>query len=524
MKKILSVLVVFLLIISSIEAQRIVKVAPFPAVDELAKVIKADSNGRRSTTQKTIYELERNGYYPVVQAIENKDFFLHIRAEAGTGPLPLIQASPTTGTTYTFQINFRSNGKLENLIFDGNRPTGLNQNRYINVYNGSSLWITGCEIMHDRGAMVAIQSNDCSIYVEDCFIHSIGHPKSLGGNGRVIDLRTITTHDSVVVRNCTFFNLSDRIMRSNGTITNYVEFDHNTCFVTSGYHGGLQSGKAKELKVTNNILRNVIVWGAHRNRVKPLGKAVEQLQPENNNMYVVSIDTSKLIVPKITVRNNNIYWEKKYTDIWAKYKDSTKAPGIYTATINRAIGADSAKAFMVEELKFTKEPDDIVAFTDAGLGTPNSLTLPENWWNVYQDPKDTKSINGAYPTTSKSYTAGDKGLPLGDLNWFPDKKKIFTGIEKFESGTIPTSIELSQNYPNPFNPVTNINYTITKQMKVSLSIFDVLGREVATLVNQVQEPGRYNVDFDASKLSSGVYIYQLLTPNTVVSKKMMLLK
>ncbi len=527
MKKLLTTLLVILFSISSIQAQRIVKVAP-DLVDELAKVIKADSTARRAAApQVTIYELKRNGYYPVVSAIENKDFFLYIRAEAGTAPKPLLQASPTSGTTYAYNINFRSNGKLENLILEANQPTGGVRNRYINVYNGASVWLTSCEIMHDRGSVIALQSNDCSLYIDDCFMHSIGHPKSLGGNGRVVDLRTITTADTIIVRNCTFFNLTDRIMRNMGTTVNYVEFDHNTSLVTEGYHGGLQAGKAKVLKVTNNIFRNTIVLGAHWNRVKPIGKVVEQTQPENTNMYVVTIDTSKTFAQKITVRNNNIYWEKKYTDIWAKYKDSTKAPGILTSTIMKALGADSTKAYYSEELTFQKEPTDIVAWVEAAIKTPNATDMPENWWFNYQEnvPADpTKTVVASYGTTAKSYTAGDKSLPVGDLNWYPDKKKLYTGIEKFESSIIPSSIELMQNYPNPFNPVTNISYSIPKNSAVKLVVFDMLGREVATLVNETQQAGTYKVDFDASKLSSGVYIYSLVTAGQSFSKKMILIK
>ncbi|MDD3559196.1 MAG: T9SS type A sorting domain-containing protein, partial [Melioribacteraceae bacterium] len=68
---------------------------------------------------------------------------------------------------------------------------------------------------------------------------------------------------------------------------------------------------------------------------------------------------------------------------------------------------------------------------------------------------------------------------------------------------------LSQNYPNPFNPATTIKYEIPKEGIVSLKVYDILGREVTTLVNKHQNIGRYEVKFDASSLSTGVYIYRL---------------
>ena len=86
------------------------------------------------------------------------------------------------------------------------------------------------------------------------------------------------------------------------------------------------------------------------------------------------------------------------------------------------------------------------------------------------------------------------------------------------------SYQLNQNYPNPFNPTTQINYSIQKSGLVTLKIYDVLGRQVATLVNQVQNAGSHTINFDASKLSSGVYFYRLDAGNYQSVKKMMLLK
>lgn len=83
---------------------------------------------------------------------------------------------------------------------------------------------------------------------------------------------------------------------------------------------------------------------------------------------------------------------------------------------------------------------------------------------------------------------------------------------------------LEQNYPNPFNPTTNISYVLPKAENVSLKVYDVLGREVATLVNEVKAAGAYTVPFNASNLSSGVYFYKLQAGSFVQTKKMMLVK
>jgi uncharacterized protein (DUF1800 family) len=93
-----------------------------------------------------------------------------------------------------------------------------------------------------------------------------------------------------------------------------------------------------------------------------------------------------------------------------------------------------------------------------------------------------------------------------------------------DSSPKPTRFELAQNYPNPFNPTTTIRYQLPTATTVKLSVFDMLGRELATLVNARQPAGMYQVNFDARGLASGVYLYRLTTPEFTETKKMMLVK
>jgi hypothetical protein len=89
---------------------------------------------------------------------------------------------------------------------------------------------------------------------------------------------------------------------------------------------------------------------------------------------------------------------------------------------------------------------------------------------------------------------------------------------------VPTSFKLDQNFPNPFNPSTKIRYSIPKASRVTLKIYDILGREVQTLVNEQQAPGQYTVTFNAQNLASGVYFYRISAGNFNEVKKLMLLK
>ena len=88
----------------------------------------------------------------------------------------------------------------------------------------------------------------------------------------------------------------------------------------------------------------------------------------------------------------------------------------------------------------------------------------------------------------------------------------------------PIEFVLHQNYPNPFNPITSILYEVPHNGKVILKVYDALGSEVATLVNEVKETGRYEVEFNAANLSSGIYFYRLESNNFSASKKLILMK
>jgi hypothetical protein len=99
-----------------------------------------------------------------------------------------------------------------------------------------------------------------------------------------------------------------------------------------------------------------------------------------------------------------------------------------------------------------------------------------------------------------------------------------SGSEVSADTSISSQSVLMSNYPNPFNPSTQISYQLEKAGLVSLKVYDILGRNVTTLVNRYQDAGKYNVTFNAANLASGIYIYQLRTNNLISTKKMILMK
>jgi hypothetical protein len=99
-----------------------------------------------------------------------------------------------------------------------------------------------------------------------------------------------------------------------------------------------------------------------------------------------------------------------------------------------------------------------------------------------------------------------------------------TFIEDRDKSIVPQTFLLNQNFPNPFNPSTKINYSVPHTIFLTLKIFDILGREVAILINEEKHAGRYELEFDGANLPSGVYFYQLQAGDFVETKKMVLLR
>lgn len=133
----------------------------------------------------------------------------------------------------------------------------------------------------------------------------------------------------------------------------------------------------------------------------------------------------------------------------------------------------------------------------------------------------------ASPGFANLFHTGRKDLVLGEYDGnFSLYKNLFgnpADVKVINAG-VPANFTLMQNYPNPFNPSTTIRYSIPAGGNVALKVFDILGREVASLVNKYQPAGTYSVEFNASKLSSGIYFYTLQSGKNLLTKKLSLVK
>jgi hypothetical protein len=125
----------------------------------------------------------------------------------------------------------------------------------------------------------------------------------------------------------------------------------------------------------------------------------------------------------------------------------------------------------------------------------------------------------SFVDASRGVVVGEGGTIMGNV-----QGGLAVAVEDDHERNLPTEFSLAQNYPNPFNPATTIRYQLSLASFVSLRVFDVLGREVAGLVNQVQNAGYHQIMWNAFGLSSGVYICQMRVGTIVQTKTMMLVK
>jgi hypothetical protein len=194
------------------------------------------------------------------------------------------------------------------------------------------------------------------------------------------------------------------------------------------------------------------------------------------------------------------------------------------------------QAFDFDLANVPNPPIDMVTWYRTETGrTKETITF-----NAETDDYDRRDVqyflndfDASYPTSSEAYTLASGSCPAGDLNWFPGDFARCDGIMVAnEDGVVSSAsgFELAQNYPNPFSPSTSIAYTLPHEAVVTLTVYDILGKEVATLVrNERQAAGTHSVRWQGADglgrdIANGMYIYQLRAGDAVLSKRMVMMK
>jgi len=527
-------------------------VPPWNGSNYLNDVIVGDTtvSGQRNDLDR-IYLLQRDGVYFVNTPIRNTGWPLRIKAQDGTGKKPVIflVKNTTTNNNPAAFVQVASHLNLTNLVITGileadTSSFSLMQGQLIGTNQpGFDVIIDGCILSNSNGNHIRTDQAQRLMKITNTIFANMGYlGRSNLGAGKAIDLRAGSI-DSLILVNNTFVNAQDRIIRhfSSTAPINYMNFDHNTIVNSMSYHGTLVLGLVgNKINITNNLLIDPFSLGNDTDYVR---------QAEFNESGETDPFGGRRMTWIFSVNNNVTNWQisnnyYSISDSGQAFYNRNLSAGVtgegspLTWHINSKLGADSLNAFVKESILLNNIPKLMTKMMDwyrrpvseGGAGKTKATTnfnrllndYDRRTWQYYHD-----TLNCAYPTSVSAYTGSQGGFPAGDLNWFPSKKAewlIWVTDVETEEGYIPESFSLEQNYPNPFNPSTRITFNITEAGLTNISVYNLLGQKVATVLNQDLVAGRHTVDFNGSNLSSGVYFYKLESGKNVATQKMMLLK
>ncbi len=371
--------------------------------------------------------------------------------------------------------------------------------------------------------------------------------------------------DTFIVRNNTMFNCGGFTWAV--PLEHFLLFEHNTVignhvnpFIASGdWPGGV-----------NRIIKNNIFYATFAKGCKEVVKDGVVTYTENWTCtdgyhwaltdvdtleFIYNIDSLYAISEKqrrIQWENNAYFWPKPLTDMYAKHADSLIAPKwanehsaafygnpeypnmIMSGNIEADPGfnadvmanmqdlADYIEGFQMNWVGSPQAADFVPYFPTAAAHNPLFAWYPP--FAQWPLPENLSYTNAAL------LTAGTDGFPLGDLNWFPDKKaQWLTNIKETGTAATPAKFTLNQNYPNPFNPTTNISFNLGKSERVTLAVYNMLGQKIKTLVDKQLPAGAHQITWNGKDeagraMASGVYYYRLETESQQATKKMLLLK
>ena len=399
-------------------------------------------------------------------------------------------------------------------------------------------------------------------------VNLTGH--SCRRNGGVTDFNSGSANkqDTLLVENNTHVNIQGMLYKFRvGYTVNRAIFNHNN-FIDCSSFIIMNNGDQTNLSITNNIYVNCqlqafcsVLSTSDVGEVDPDGLPMGLINLRVDSTFSANVGTHGVYVDR-----NLTYWDPSLANIvttlntnsvdghtdWVSQMImmNTRTEALFANTtypkLTNGDWFSKLPAFVATDVLFTTQLAAVKAFSIATVDTSYGTPMP-SWRQVGNEEAD-NFVYADFPipidlsyTDSDLLTAGLGGFPLGDLGWFPTQYAAWEAQRDAEAATIqgvldgtvgvatteqelPEAFQLQQNYPNPFNPSTDISYTITKAGNVTLKVYNMLGQDVATLVNGFQAANTYKVNFNASGLSSGVYFYKLSTGNNEMIKKMVLMK
>jgi hypothetical protein len=373
------------------------------------------------------------------------------------------------------------------------------------------------------------------------------------GAGKLLDLRDQDV-DTCRIENCTIVNYQDRIIRhyqsTKGPIRNLF-FNHNTIVNGIAYHGMLSLGRVDssgtgQLQIKNNLFVDPFALGADTSylRQAEFGDGGE-FDAVNSLPRMTWIIANKNLAANWDIANN--YYS--ISDSGQAMLNLPLPNGPYyqnegpvlTWGINArlaALGIDTTKVFRKVTAKLTDTPPLMTTMirwiyrprSEGGDGKekngndPNFTKIDQGNWTYDYNRRKVEyyldTLNCDFTCDVNLSAAATDGRIIGDPRW--SFNGVITSVDN--SDLSPSTFSLDQNYPNPFNPSTSFTYQVGKAGFVSVKIYDLLGREVTTLVNEFKQAGSYPATWNAASFGSGVYFYKMQSGSFTSTKKMILMK
>ncbi len=420
--------------------------------------------------------------------------------------------------------------------------------------------------------------------IQDCEFRNLQHSSSWFAGDAFLSGNVVAL-DTVRIINNTFFASNATMFNVRG-YTPLALFEHNTCVFGTVYTTLIRNANFARMK--NNIFYSLAAMGGYPDPVingwflnypDTASTSILQIRGLDSVSYWSKLWNTTFTGPELyadpahgvsaemvsenirvfDIQNNAYFWPTKLTDFYRAYNDTVAT---YDSVDVPVYGGGTVKQYLK---RIVYPPtwlttynqwtiDSLAGPLSSGIIVQNNQEVDPGFPAVTTNHIDSLiyylheiltgtldanrwcyPTNNLYPATwplpeNMAYTnaallnAGTDGFALGDLNWFPEQKAAWLLTDVKRVNELPEGYSLSQNYPNPFNPSTEIAFSIPAQSNVELKVFNLLGQEVATLVNQTMAPGSYTVDFNAAHLASGMYVYRLKADNFVSTYKMVLMK
>jgi hypothetical protein len=450
---------------------------------------------------------------------------------------------------------------LKGLYFIGTRADGAaNTGRFVNPTGDYNVFIFDhCILENITGPQTTPNLFDtwahahCSFYITNCEFRN-NQDDAVGNPGFAwIECASPTdiACDTAYFRNNTFFFTGGLVLGGGGYAPLKLDFQHNTIFMST------QQGVFQLYYLHNAVIRNNVFYSVGSTS-QPLswGDTMGTGGWGGSAWFsgLISLDTLKDVLKSgplglteagrhVTITNNAYCWPSQITAKWSTYvcqnlpfvtgrgnllTDKTTWPNINVASNDSIDPAFDSELVSTSIAKMLPLIDSAFTAYSANGYRPYVYPMANpgdvvTWGAVASNWATTKGypvVENLRYTNTALQTAGTDGKALGDLNWFPEQ---LTGVSQSPE-SIPMQFTLHQNYPNPFNPSTKISYTLSVKGMARLSVYDILGKEVAVLFNEVQNAGQHEITFNAEHLSSGVYFCKLMSSGFVMTQKMILMK